>query len=209
MDAVSLFGLGALREEFSSQRAWTAPGAVFRLPMRVACAILIAGDVHMLTLKQVDADSSEMPALTALMERAFPANERMPMDVLLSRAGSDMLAILEDGAFRGFINLLTRRDICHILFFAMEEDSRGRGLGTRTLALVRELKPGLRLIADLEAPEEGAPNAAQRLSRWRFYRRCGYEETGVTYRWRGERYAILSSGGQVTDEEFWQFWNEW
>lgn len=163
----------------------------------------------MLTLKPVDSMSPELPALTALMERSFPANERMPMDVLLSRRGSEMLAILEDGRFCGFINLLTRRDICHILFFAVVEDGRGRGVGTETLRLVRALKPGLRIIADLEAPDDGAPNAAQRLSRWRFYQRCGYEETGVTYRWRGERYAILSSGGRVSDEEFWQFWNEW
>ncbi|MCH5287983.1 MAG: GNAT family N-acetyltransferase [Christensenellaceae bacterium] len=163
----------------------------------------------MLTLKSVDFDSPELSALAALMERAFPANERMPMNVLLSREGSEMLAILEDGAFRGFISLLTRMDICHILFFAMEEDCRGRGLGTAALELVRERKPGLRLIADLEAPDSAAPNAEQRLSRRRFYERCGYEDTGVTYRWRGEHYAILSSGGRVTDEEFWRFWNEW
>ena len=163
----------------------------------------------MLTLKPVDAASPEMPALTALMERAFPANERMPMEALLSREGSDMLAILEDGVFRGFISLLTRMDICHILFFAMGEDCRDRGLGTRALTMVRELKPGLRIIADLEAPDDHAPNSMQRERRWRFYRRCGYAETGVTYRWRGERYAIISNGGAVSDEEFWQFWNEW
>ena len=163
----------------------------------------------MLELKRIDENALELPALTALMERAFPANERMPMEVLLSRQGSDMLAVLEDGIFRGFINLLTRMDICHILFFAMEEDCRGCGLGTRTLALVRELKPGLRIIADLEALDEGAPNAAQRLSRRRFYERCGYEDTGVNYHWRGERYVIVSQGGSLSDEEFWQFWNEW
>ena len=163
----------------------------------------------MLTLKRVAAGDAELPALTALMERAFPANERMPVETLLSRRGSEMLAILEDGAFRGFLSLLTRGDICHILFFAMEEDCRGRGLGTRVLARVREQKPGLRLIADLEAPGSGEANAAQRLSRWRFYERCGYQRTEVTYRWRGESYVIVSNGGGVTGEEFDQFWSEW
>lgn len=167
-----------------------------------------AGD-DMLTLKSIDRDAPELPALTALMERAFPANERMPMDVLLSREGGDMLAILEDGAFRGFISLLTRGDICHILFFAMAEDSRGRGLGTKALALVRARKPGLRIIADLEAPDGAAPNAEQRRSRRRFYERCGYEDTGVSYRWRGERYMIVSNGGDVTEAEFDRFWSAW
>lgn len=162
----------------------------------------------MLTVKPVDFDAPELPALTRLMERAFPANERMPMSTLLTRPGSDMLAFLENGEFRGFISLLTRMDICHILFFAMEEDARGRGLGTEALATVRQLKPGLRLIADLEAPDAQAPNAAQRLRRWRFYERCGYAPTGVTYRWRGEHYAIVASGGTVTDDEFRRFWDE-
>ena len=162
----------------------------------------------MLTIKRITAESPELPALTRLMERAFPANERMPMGVLLSRRGSDMLALEEDGAFRGFVSLLTRGDLCHILFFAVEEDCRGRGLGTQALALVRQFKPGLRIIADLEMPDEHAPNAEQRMRRWRFYQRCGYAETGVTYHWRGEHYAIVSNGGSVTDEEFWRFWNE-
>ena len=163
----------------------------------------------MLTLKPVNAASAELAEVNALMERSFPANERMPMDVLLSRRGSEMLAVVEDGAFRGFINLLTRRDICHILFFAVKEDCRGRGLGARTLELVRQMKPGLRIIADLEAPGDGAPNDAQRVRRQRFYQRCGYEKTSVAYRWRGERYMIISNGGDVTEEEFDQFWSEW
>lgn len=162
----------------------------------------------MLTLEPIHAASPELPALTRLMERAFPANERMPMSTLLTRPGSDMLAILEDGQFRGFISLLTRMDICHILFFAVEEEARGRGLGAEALALVRARKPGLRIIADLECPDGQAPNAAQRLRRWRFYERCGYAATGVTYVWRGEHYAIVSNGGAVTDDEFWRFWNE-
>ena len=163
----------------------------------------------MLTVKPVNAASTELPALTRLMERAFPANERMPLDMLLTRPGSEMLAIQEDGVFRGFISLLTRMDICHILFFAVEEEDRGRGLGSQALALLRQRKPGLRIIADLEVPGAQAPNAAQRLRRWRFYERCGYENTGVTYHWRGEDYAIVSSGGPVTDDEFWRFWNAW
>ena len=163
----------------------------------------------MLNLKLLNAASPELPEVAALMERSFPANERMPMDALLNRRGSEMLAILEDGVFRGFLNLLTRRDICHILFFAMEEDERGRGLGTQALTLLRYRKPGVRLIADLEAPDEAAPNAVQRESRRRFYRRCGYEKTSVRYRWRDEDYVIVSNGGDLTEEEFDQFWSEW
>ena len=162
----------------------------------------------MLTLKALDAASPELPALIGLMERSFPENERMPIRTLLTRRGSDLLSLEEDGQFRGFISLLTRTDICHILFFAVEEASRGRGLGTQALALLRQLKPGLRIIADLELPDTAAPNAQQRLRRWQFYQRCGYEETGVTYRWRGERYAIVAIGGRITDDEFWRFWNE-
>lgn len=162
----------------------------------------------MLTLSPVSEHSPELPRVARLMERAFPAHERVPMRWLTQNDGHELLAVLEDGAFCGFISLLTRGDLCHILFFAIEEDVRGRGLGSRALTLLREHKPNVRLIADVEAIDEKAANAPQRERRQRFYLRQGYRPTGIRYRWRGEDYVILASGGPVTEAEFWHFWGE-
>lgn len=94
----------------------------------------------------------------------------------------------------------------HIIYFAVEEALRGRGLGSRILEEMRRANPGKRLLVDIEEPSGAAPNNAQRLRRRDFYLRCGYRETAVRYPWRGEDYVILSLGGTVTDEEFGRFW---
>ena len=71
--------------------------------------------------------------ITALYERAFPANERRPLHPLLNDTTgcSDFLAFYEDKEFVGFACLLTRRDITHILYIAIDEVMRGQGYGTK------------------------------------------------------------------------------
>ena len=77
----------------------------------------------------------------------------------------------------------------HIIYFAVEEALRGRGLGSRILEEMRRANPGKRLLVDIEEPFGAAPNNAQRLRRRDFYLRCGYRETAVRYPWRGVDYT--------------------
>lgn len=163
----------------------------------------------MLRMEAVDVDSPRLAAVDALMTRAFPANERMPMALLLpsGRSGAELFALLDGETFCGFISLLSWQDVTHILFFAIDEGLRGRGLGSEALQLMCRAKQGQRVIADLEACDDRAPNAEQRRKRRRFYERGGFAPTEIAYRWRGERYVVLSHGGRVTTDEFDQFWD--
>ena len=128
-----------------------------------------------------------------LYESAFPANERRPFEALLS-------------GFAGFVSLLSWADITHILYFAIEEALRNRGLGSAALECIKGLKPGQRLIADLEAPLPEAPNRAQRLRRRAFYQRAGFVPSGVGYRWQGESYELMVFGGTLDEAAFLAFW---
>lgn len=160
-----------------------------------------------LTFQQVhDAESPDCEQVTALMERTFPSNEIVPMDVQLSRPGNEVLAIYEDDAFCGMISLLTARDITHIIFFAIAESHRNNGLGSRVLAQICAMKPGQRIIADLERPMPDAPGTDLRKRRIGFYTRNGFSPTQVAYTWRSENYIIFSSGGDLTPDEFHAFW---
>lgn len=159
-----------------------------------------------LTFRQVHApDSPDYTRVLTLMEHTFPSNEIVPMNVQLSRPGNEVLAIYADGAFCGMISLLTVHDITHILFFAIVETCRNQGLGASVLSALREMKPGQRIIADLERP---APDAADdlRTRRIGFYSRNGFVPTQVTYTWRNENYIIFSNGGDLTRDEFHAFW---
>ena len=144
-----------------------------------------------------------------LYDDSFPPNERPPFSALFTEFGGaeELLAVLDGDRFAGLAVLLTYQDITHILYLAVEEGLRGCGYGSRILALIRERYPGQKIIADLELPEADTPNEVQREKRIAFYRKNGYCLTGIVYRWEGEDYCIMASGGTVTREAFGKFWH--
>lgn len=159
-------------------------------------------------LVRLGASSPELPAVLALYESAFPANERRePEEIIGSEGGpGELLAVKCGGELAGMLAVLTYRDITHILYFAVMPEMRSRGIGAAALAALRGRYPGQRIIADPERPEPYRPNIEQRLRRLAFYERCGYYPTEVKYTWRGEDYVIVSNGGAITEKEFGLFW---
>lgn len=162
----------------------------------------------MLRFKLVRPDSPELNDVSALYERAFPPNERRPLMPLVVglKGRSEVISLWEEDAYCGFMVLLTYKDIVHIIYFATEEAVRGRGIGTAALKKLHEVKDGYRIIADLEKEYDGADNNEQRRLRREFYLRNGYTVSPVHYDWQGDPYEILVQGGNITDEEFWEFW---
>ena len=153
---------------------------------------------------------ADREALEALYERAFPQNERRPMAELLGEKSGmvEVLAFYHRGSFCGMAATLTSSGLAHIIYFAIEESMRERGLGSMALEAIREQHPGKKVIVDVERVEDGAGNNDQREKRIAFYRKNGYRETEVRYRWREEDYVILSCGGIMTEREWDEFWKE-
>lgn len=164
----------------------------------------------MIELRVVHVNSKELPQLLALYERAFPVNERKPLDSLLQdeTGHGKIQAAYAEGVFAGFICLLEVNDMVHIIYFAVEETMRGAGIGSQILQELARENPKKRIIADIEEPEPGADNHLQRITRKKFYLRNGYIENNIHYNWRGTNYTILSIGGAVTEAEFDQFWDD-
>lgn len=163
----------------------------------------------MLRLERVTEQTPELERIKSLYESAFPKNERKPLALFLREAECcDFVAFYDEGRYCGFAILLTWKDITHILYFAVENELRGRGYGASALHLLQTLRPGNRYIADIEVDHIHAPNHEQRQKRKRFYLRNGYQESGVTYEWQDENYEIMVSGGTVTlqeDDDFWEY----
>lgn len=163
----------------------------------------------MLTWVRVTREMPDYERITALYERAFPANERRPLDPLLDdpTGCADFAAFYVKDRFVGFACFLSWEDMTHILYIAVEEEARGCGYGAEALHMIREKYAGRRIMADLEAEVKGADNNDQRRKRRHFYLVNGYEQTEVKYDWRNESYEILSHGGNVTTEDFERFWH--
>ncbi len=161
-----------------------------------------------LLLRPLDAGDALCDEVRELYEASFPVNERRPFSALFTDFGGrgELFAALEAETFIGMICLLSLEDITHILYFAVKPELRGRGYGSRILSLIRDRYRGQRIIADLERPQEGSPNKIQREKRIAFYRENGYLFTDVVYIWEDEDYLLMSSGGNVTMDEFRNFW---
>lgn len=147
-------------------------------------------------------------SVKTLYESAFPVSERQPFSHLFSgfHSEGELFAFLDGEIFAGMACLLSYRDITHILYLAVPEQFHGKGYGSCILGLIRKRYPGQRIIADLEDPGKDSSNVDQRKERIRFYRKNGYDFTDVSYRWRGEDYLIMSSGGNISGDELSEFW---
>ena len=153
---------------------------------------------------------TDRAAFESLYYRSFPENELRDLkDLMVDKTGAvEFIALYEEDTFAGFMTLLNTSKIVHIIYFAIEEQLRGKGCGSRALAEAARLNPGKRIIVDVELPKEGAPNRAEREKRIAFYKNNGYRETEIRYNWRGEDYVILSYGGNVTESDWDDFWRE-
>lgn len=164
----------------------------------------------MLEIRMVGKNYPDMALINSLNERAFPENERRPLEPLINdeTGHGEVLAFYHEGVFCGFACLLTWSDISHIIYFAIEEKFRGNGLGGEALRAMGEMKKGCRMLVDVEDEVPGAPNNDQRRRRIAFYSRAGYVPSEVKYNWRDEDYVILVLGGGMTHPEFGKFWRE-
>ena len=162
----------------------------------------------MLRAVHMTSESRDIDKMQGLYERAFPANERRPFSDMMASLNDnlDALGFYDGDEFCGLAFLLNCRDISHIIYLAIDEKLRGHGYGSQALQIVHGMKKGMRIIVDIERDDVPSHNQSQRSRRKRFYLRNGYSETEVRYNWRGEAYEILSCGGQVTDDEFDDFW---
>ncbi len=163
----------------------------------------------MLYLKRIhEEDIALLETINSLYEHSFPANERKDLKYLLmpNQDIGEIIALMDDDDFIGFMCLLNANHIAHIIYFSIKEADRDEGYGSKFIALLKEHKKHDVIIADLEVPTPTAPNNEQRIIRRKFYERNGFIPTEVTYRWHQDSYEILSLNGTINEKEWDAFW---
>ena len=162
----------------------------------------------MLLMKTINGTPEELKKAKALYYRAFPKNERRPFPELIDRRLGDTEAFCfyDSDLFVGIAAVMNNPEITHIVYLAVDDNLRGRGYGSQALALLHEFYAGKRIMVDIELPDGTARNETQRIARKKFYLRAGYSETPVKYRWRNENYEILSFGGNISEQDYDNFW---
>ena len=143
-------------------------------------------------------DLTKDPALRRrareLYLRAFPREERLPWPIMLlnaRRAGIDLTAFLDGEVFCGFTSSVTVGELHFLLFFAVEDELRGKGYGSAILSAIKGKHP--QVVLNVEPLVEDAPNLQERKNRFAFYGKNGFFDTGWHVWEVGGMFRVLST----------------
>ena len=147
----------------------------------------------------------QLADIEALYLAAFPREERKPFSLMQKKCeeGSmEMLAIEEDGRFLGLAIMILHGEIALLDYLAVSPDCRGEGVGTKTLAALKERYPDRHLLIEIEDPNEPADNTAERVRRRAFYLRNGM--TPMPYKiWLfGIKMLVLTDGAPIPFDRY-------
>ena len=175
------------------------PAFVFPVRSGQICALYFP--LSPLTPFRVNKSRTDLHEVRALYERAFPADERMPFRSLLKYLDNDrvMTVYASCGELIGFTYTFRHEDMIYLGYFAIEEDCRSYGCGSEVLRQLIQDNPGMRIIIDIEKED---PGNQETVTRKNFYRRAGFAETEVAYRFYGVDYELMVYGGHASEEDW-------
>lgn len=166
----------------------------------------------MIELKNLTRKSAEYKQVKRLYRTAFPANERAPMFLMMSRAKKgkgDFFSAFDKGKYTGLVYAITNEKTAYIFFLAIADEQRGKGYGSAVLEAIKSRYAGKRIFLAIEELDENADNYEQRLSRRHFYEKNGLTKQSCKLREITEIYDVMSYGGMVTDKEFKELMKGW
>lgn len=148
--------------------------------------------------KDINADSALRRKAKALYMTAFPKEERVPWWLLRLhsyRQGIDLTAWVDGDVFCGFTASVTVQGLHFVLFFAIDQDLRGKGYGSAILSAIKEAHGTVAL--NVEPLTEDAPNYEQRKNRFGFYEKNGFVDTGYHVWEVGGMFRVLSTAAEL------------
>ena len=126
----------------------------------------------MVRLIRISPESPLFPAAFALYKRTFPPEERRDQkeQLRVMREEDYHYCVLEEnGAFLGIMLYWELGTLCYLEHFAIREDLRGEGIGTKALDLLKGQKK--QIVLEIEKPQ-----TEQQKKRRSFYLRNGFTE---------------------------------
>lgn len=141
-----------------------------------------------------------------LYRSAFPANERAPFWMLLSKtkdSKNSFFAVTDNDDFVGLVYTIKGTKAVYVFFLAVEDSKRGRGYGTKILRMIKDLYSEhsvILMIEDTEITE--ADNYEERLNRLGFYKKNGFAQLHIKINEAGVDYELLGTTDSVTLDDF-------
>lgn len=142
----------------------------------------------------------------AIRYGSFEPGDMVDLETLggLVKSGKANYFVLEEGdEVLGLSFCLTFDKVVYMLYLAIKEDVRGKGLGSKTIELLKKEFEKRPIMLDMESiREEGAEDMEERIRRRAFYERFGFIDTGYYLQDDEGMYDLFSTNGILYQEEF-------
>lgn len=141
-----------------------------------------------------------------LYETAFPKEERAPLFLLFHKTKDErnhFHAIMDEEEFIGLVYTIQDVGMLYVFFFAIVEEKRGQGYGSKVLSLLKELYPDCAVTLEIEdTDDKAADNYMQRVQRLKFYERNGFVQLHTRVNEVGVVYELLGTEKGITQADF-------
>lgn len=150
-------------------------------------------------------DENRLKLIEDLYLHAFPQSERKPFNMMIQKQSEgtmEILSIEEENAFLGLAILAHDKDIVLLDYFAISDEIRGQGMGSRAIKALQKIYAGKRFFLEIETTKISCNDQELRARRKDFYLRNGLHTMDFDVILFGVEMEILSNADHLTYEEY-------
>ena len=163
----------------------------------------------MLKLTKVK-NNTQLESVKSLYLRAFPKNERKPFEIILEKQDKGYVEILviedNNANFMGFAITVTFSKLVLLDYFAIEENMRGKGIGSKIFTTLKKQYQDKKFFLEIESTKITSSNKKERIFRKKFYEQCGMIIMPFGVNLFGVEMEILSAGLTINYNEYYSLY---
>ena len=150
-------------------------------------------------------DENRLKLMEDLYLRAFPKSERKPFSLMVGKQSEgtmELLSIEEDHVFLGLAIFAHDKDIALLDYFAITDEMRGKGIGSRAIKALQKIYAGKRLVLEIETTKKPCSDLEMREHRKAFYLRNGLHTMDFDVNLFGVEMEVLSNADHLNFDEY-------
>lgn len=150
-------------------------------------------------------DQHRLKVIEDLYVQAFPKSERKPFQLIVDkqREGTmEILSLEDENRFLGLAIFAHDKDIALLDYFAISEEIRGQGIGSRAIKALQKIYAGKRFVLEIETTKKECRDLEIRKHRKAFYLKNGLHTMDFDVNLFGVEMEILSNAEHLTYEEY-------
>ncbi|MGN1182575.1 MAG: GNAT family N-acetyltransferase [Faecalibacillus sp.] len=157
-------------------------------------------------LKLVDINDcqSDFDKIDQLYHKAFPDNERAPIQLLIQKANEgkgEFLGIYDEKKWIGLVYVITYQELSYVFYLAIDSSCRGHGYGSAVLQQIKNRYDHTIMLC-IEEVKPQYDNYEQRVQRKKFYFKNGFKEMDFYFTEAHVRYEMLYDGKKISSHYF-------